>query len=265
MRDESPERHQPNSASSVPINLSSKVQDEARGEATVIESPAKEQDKAEPDNAKAYPTWKPICEDAEAAETHHPRPIAKPLKSALKNVRKAAAGARPSNMKNDQKLLSKEDPSAQTDFAPSRIVTSSADAEASSRKCKEEEHQGNAVDKRNSKKDAAREARRDYPDVLGMPKNAVETTKKPVSAPSSSQVRTAENKQDQSSSPNQQLRGSSSRTEELRFDVSGSGVTETSDSLSDYSPPPSPPRPIHQGGGKYAPDQLRRKQARRAY
>ncbi|KAK1637366.1 hypothetical protein BDP81DRAFT_471455 [Colletotrichum phormii] len=250
MRDESPERRQPNSASSVPVNLGSKVQDEARGKVTAIESPAKEQDKAEPDNAKANPTWKPICEDAETARTYHPRPIVKPLKSALKNGRKAAAGARPSNMKNDQKLLSKEDPSAQTDFASSRMITSSMDAEASSRKGKEEEQQGSSVDKRSPNRDAVREVRRDYPDVLGMPKNAVETTKKPVSAPSSSPVRTTEKKQDQSSSPNQHLRGSSSRTEELRFDVSGSDVTETSGSLSDYSPPPSPPRPIHQGGGK---------------
>ncbi|WDK15364.1 hypothetical protein CGRA01v4_06645 [Colletotrichum graminicola] len=32
---------------------------------------------------------------------------------------------------------------------------------------------------------------------------------------------------------------------------------ETVEDLSDYSPPPSPPRPIHQGGGQYAPGQLR--------
>lgn len=29
------------------------------------------------------------------------------------------------------------------------------------------------------------------------------------------------------------------------------------------TPPPSPPRPIHQGGGQYAPDQLRPKRSRR--
>ncbi|KAK1599008.1 uncharacterized protein LY79DRAFT_536604 [Colletotrichum navitas] len=32
---------------------------------------------------------------------------------------------------------------------------------------------------------------------------------------------------------------------------------DTVEDLSDYSPPPSPPRPIHQGGGQYAPGQLR--------
>ncbi|KAL0767794.1 hypothetical protein CaCOL14_010033 [Colletotrichum acutatum] len=75
-----------------------------------------------------------------------------------------------------------------------------------------------------------------------------EATKKPVLGPQSSPIKTGEKKHDQGSSPNQHLRGFSSRIEELRFDMSISDVTETSDSLSDYSPPPSPPRPIHQGG-----------------
>ncbi|KDN66917.1 hypothetical protein CSUB01_05229 [Colletotrichum sublineola] len=40
---------------------------------------------------------------------------------------------------------------------------------------------------------------------------------------------------------------------------------EIVEDLSSYSPPPSPPRPIHQGGGQYAPEQLRNRPRRRMH
>ncbi|KAK6208023.1 hypothetical protein QIS74_13104 [Colletotrichum tabaci] len=40
------------------------------------------------------------------------------------------------------------------------------------------------------------------------------------------------------------------------------GDMKIDEELSDYLPPPSPPRPIHQGGGQYAPSQIRHKQSK---
>ncbi|KAK1536706.1 uncharacterized protein CCOS01_02026 [Colletotrichum costaricense] len=267
-------------ALSVPANSGSEVQCEPRGKAATTESPVKKQVQAERDNTKTCPTSIPICEDTETAGTYPSRPVTKPLKrydlsttvingeltrhSALKNGNKSAAGARLCNTKNDQKPSAKED-SNHVDFASSRTVTSPMAAEASSSKGKEKRQQGKSVDRHSPKENAVREVSRDHPDVLGTAVHSAEALKKPVPDPQSSPVKTTEKTHDQSSCPNQHLRRLSSRTEELRFDASCSDVTETSDLLSDDSPPPSPPRPIHQGGGKYAPEQLRRKPSRRAY
>ncbi|KAG7051967.1 hypothetical protein JMJ77_0002578 [Colletotrichum scovillei] len=248
----------------VPANSGGEAQYESREKAVITESPVKKHVQAERDNTKTYPTSIPISEDTETAGTHPSRPVAKPLKSALKNGNKAAAGARLGNTNKDKKLSAKED-SVHVDFASSRTITSPMAAEASSSKGKEEQQQGKSVDKRSPKENAVCEVTRDHPDGLGTAIHSAEALKKPVPDPQSSPVKSTENKHDQSSSPNQHSRRLSSRTAELRFDVSCSDVTETSDSLSDDSPPPSPPRPIHQGGGKYAPEQLRWMPSRRAY
>ncbi|KAK1728038.1 uncharacterized protein BDZ83DRAFT_790062 [Colletotrichum acutatum] len=233
--------------SSVPANSGSEAQDESREGAATTESPAKKQVQAEPVDTKTYPTSTQNCGDTETGGTHHSRPVAKPLKSALKNGNKAAAGVRLGNMENDQKLSAKGD-SVHMDFVSSRTFTPPIAAEASSSKGKEGQRQRKPLEKCRPKENAAREIRRDHPDASVTAMHFAEATKKPVLGPQSSPIKTGEKKHDQGSSPNQHLRGFSSRIEELRFDMSISDVTETSDSLSDYSPPPSPPRPIHQGG-----------------